>query len=171
MQNNTKSQLKNAGKAAGYVALIAAGIVALGYTSKKLRELSDYVEEHGGCKQAANDALYQYIPKEEELGAGGKYEGVGTNFKWPLTRTRCESCLEFLDRAREKIPEQEALKQTVISDIRRSASTDSLELNRFYQDIFSWQYSDIEKVRILTDCAILADQVETPVTLSGEKYS
>lgn len=171
MQDNTKSQLKNAGKAAGYVALIAAGIVAVGYTSKKLRELSDYVDSHGGCKQAANDAFYEYVPKEEELGAGGKYEGVGTNFNWPLTRARCESCLEFLDRAREKIPEVEALKQTVISDIRRSASINSQELNGFYKNIFSWQYTDLEKVRVLTDCAILADLVETPVTLSGERYS
>ncbi|VVB78994.1 Uncharacterised protein [uncultured archaeon] len=140
-----------------------------------LEPVIDEVKKTGKeVHESFSNVLYGYIPRKEELESGGKYEGVGTNFKGPiLTRSRCESCLEFLSHANETIPEDQPLKQTVVNDIRRSASNNTKELEGFYQDVFSWQFSDINKIRALMDCVDLAnDYLKEPAsTLSGEKYS
>jgi hypothetical protein len=133
-------------------------------------EITDALSQ---CRDRFNEAWYEVYPRPGELGAGGRYEGIGSALKRPITRDRCEGCLEFVRRAQKNIPGDHPLKPVVVTDIIKTGSYDATILEGFYRDRFSWQFSDIPKLRVLMDCVQLANDYlkESPSTLHGERYS
>jgi hypothetical protein len=119
-------------------------------------DVSDVISK---CRKKLEDKWYDYFPREEDLNVGGMYERIGSAYKSVyLTRTDCENCLRFIESAKRRIPDNEKLKQSVILDIRHSASYDYNSLERFYQSGFFWNMSNTDALGIIMDSVAVAEK-------------
>ncbi|MFH1589573.1 MAG: hypothetical protein ABIB43_03335 [archaeon] len=113
----TKDFLKNQGEAS-----LVLGKKAV----SKLVELANK-----GTKLVVND-YRKLVPTADEIMT--KYAGIGTQHKGMLFREHYDSCLDFHDKAKSKIPNALGIRNEILNDIKASASGKLAEMHNFYME-------------------------------------
>ncbi|MBI1969791.1 hypothetical protein HYS48_03800 [Candidatus Woesearchaeota archaeon] len=93
-------------------------------TVKTLKEL---VQEGA---QAVQQDYRTYVPTAEERRT--RYAGIGTQYAGVPLRPRLEACLAFHEEARKRLPGGLKVRESMLKDIKASASANFGELVAFY---------------------------------------
>ncbi len=104
------------------------GVSARAYGQKAMDRLATLAE--AGFETIRGD-YRAFVPSTEER--AGKYAGIGSAYAGVLFREDFEECLAFYDQARAKIPSRLGVRDTILRDIKSSASSSAEELLRFYK--------------------------------------
>ncbi|MFH1606099.1 MAG: hypothetical protein ABIC91_02030 [Nanoarchaeota archaeon] len=115
--NKAKEIHKSVQEKGGYGAVVSQTAVKISETAKK-------------TYKKVQDELNKIYPTSEEL--KNDFANIGTKYDKTLTRERIEDCIKFYNTTEKQIPQDIDLKEEILTDIKKSASTNKIELMVFY---------------------------------------
>lgn len=99
------------------------------YGAKFCRTLGELVEKG---KDTVVADFKKYIPTEEDLNSG-----IGTEYNWTLLRPHYQACMDFIADAGEKISHRSKYRDSILADIKASASANPQELKAYYANLLT----------------------------------